>query len=147
MNRTTIIGNLGGDAELKEHNGKKFLYFSIAYSEKYGDVERTDWYKCFIQKESTINGKIIDYLKKGTKVLIEGRLTARNWTTTDGKLMLDYVMNVFAVELLGSSSGAGSDRNTPPDMPGSGSTNNQPNAGLDPQNDFNTEKQDDDLPF
>lgn len=97
MNKTIITGNLGEDAEIKSSkDNKRYIVFSIANTER--DV--TLWYKCFIQNEKLIESKLIDYLKKGTKVLVEGKLTA-NWF--EEKQRINYVMNVFQIELLSSA--------------------------------------------
>lgn len=72
MQVITLIGNLGQDAEIKEVNNNKFATFSVGCTirKKNGDKveENTNWYDC-----STNNLKVAEFLKKGTKVYIQGR--------------------------------------------------------------------------
>lgn len=71
MEKITLIGNVGNDAKLVEYQGNKFLDFSIASTKKIKNgnetKEITNWYDCNFD-----NIKIAEYLKKGTKVYIEG---------------------------------------------------------------------------
>lgn len=68
MFKAMIIGNLGKDAEEREHNGKKFLSFTVAVSEKDKDNnERTQWINV-----TTTQLSLKDYLKKGKQVYIIG---------------------------------------------------------------------------
>ena len=84
VNRVTIIGNLGQDVELKYiPNGNAVANITIATSEKYKDknsgekVEKTEWHRIVMFKHlAEIAG---EYLKKGSKVYIEGKLQTRKW--------------------------------------------------------------------
>ena len=68
MFKAMIIGNLGKDAEERDYNGKKFLSFTVAVTEKDKDgSERTQW----INVKSNQTG-LKDYLKKGKQVYIIG---------------------------------------------------------------------------
>ncbi|WP_337041299.1 single-stranded DNA-binding protein [Emticicia sp. 17c] len=72
MQVITLIGNLGQDAEIKEVNNNKFAAFSVGCTirKKNGDKveEKTTWYDC-----STNNLKVAEFLKKGTKIYLQGR--------------------------------------------------------------------------
>jgi len=112
MNKSILTGNLGGDAEVKETNDKsrKFIFFNLANSEKSKNGYVTTWYKCYIQNDKLVESKLIDYLKKGSKVLIEGKISAKNWTKDDGTIMLDMVFNIYNLE----SNSSNQNNNEPP---------------------------------
>jgi single-strand DNA-binding protein len=75
MQQITIIGNLGSDAEFKAEN--KMLKLNVAVSEKYikdgQQVNNTTWYSCAKFQTDATPPKILDYLKKGAKVLVQGK--------------------------------------------------------------------------
>lgn len=78
--RIEVIGNLGRDAEIKTaQDGRQFVTFSVADSAKVKGEEVTTWIDC------TYNGtNVAQYLKKGCKVFVYGRLSARIYTKKDG---------------------------------------------------------------
>lgn len=84
MNRHTIIGNIGSDSEVRTlEGGISAISFSVACTEKWKDQqgnkqERTEWVRCTLWRKSD-QTSIAQYLKKGTKVLCEGRPSARAW--------------------------------------------------------------------
>ena len=73
--RLEIIGNLGADAEIKEVNGRKFVSFRIAHTDKWVDQNtgvistQTTWVSCSMNGDG---GGLTPYLKKGTKVFVRG---------------------------------------------------------------------------
>lgn len=89
MNKVIILGNLGRDPEVRAlQNGDKVANLNIATSERWRDrdgnnQERTEWHRV------VIFGKVAEiaerYLKKGAKVLIEGKLQTRKWQDKCGK--------------------------------------------------------------
>ena len=84
MYKTTLTGNIGNDAEVKSfENGQSVITFSVAHTEKWKDKqgvqqEKTEWIRCQMWKPSD-KLTIAQYLKKGTKLLIEGRVSASSW--------------------------------------------------------------------
>ena len=90
MQRMTFIGNLGSDPELRAMpDGKMVANVSVAVSEKWKDKttgqmqERTEWLKCVaFGKLAEIMG---DYLKKGAKVYMEGKIRTRKWEDKQGE--------------------------------------------------------------
>jgi len=78
VNKAILLGNLGRDPETKyTQDGKAVVNFSIATSEKYKDEERTEWHNVVaFGKLAEICGK---YLRKGSKVYIEGALRTSSW--------------------------------------------------------------------
>lgn len=96
-NSQQIIGNLGKDPEIRETGtGKKVASFPVAVSEKYKDQENTTWFNCVAWEKTA---EIIEkYLKKGSKVAIEGRTAFRTYEDKDGQTR--YVTELVVNELL-----------------------------------------------
>jgi len=89
-NRVQLIGNLGQDPEVRTTQyGKKIVNLSIATSESWRDQhtgerkERTEWHRVVIFNEG-LAGIAEQYLTKGAKVLVEGKLVTNKWTDRDG---------------------------------------------------------------
>ncbi len=90
INKVILIGNLGADPEVKSfQNGGKIANMRIATSENWKDratgekKERTEWHNIVIQSEGLV-GVVERYLKKGSKIYIEGQLRTRKWQDRDG---------------------------------------------------------------
>jgi single-strand DNA-binding protein len=89
INKVIVLGNLGQDPEVKYMpNGSAVTNISIATSEKWKDKnsgqeqERTEWHRVvFFGKLAEIAGQ---YLRKGSKVYVEGSLRTRKWQAQDG---------------------------------------------------------------
>jgi single-strand DNA-binding protein len=102
VNKVILIGNLGKDPEIRHlENGATVGNFSIATSESYTDRttgekrESTDWHDIVVWRGlAEITEK---YLKKGTKVFIEGKLKKRSWQDKEGNTR--YTIEVVADEL------------------------------------------------
>ena len=91
LNKVMLIGNLGKDPEVRTFaNGGKVCNFSIATSESWKDrnsgerQEKTEWHNVAIFNEG-LAGVAERYLKKGSKVYIEGQLQTRKWTDQNGQ--------------------------------------------------------------
>ena len=78
MLKVEMIGNLGADAEIKDHQGRKFVSFRVAHNEKWTDratgqiVSRTICDSCAINGDG---GQLTQFLKQGTKVFLRGSMT------------------------------------------------------------------------
>lgn len=90
LNKVQLIGNLGKDPEIKSfQNGGKIANFSIATSEQWKDrqtgekKERTEWHNVVINGEGLV-GVVERWLRKGSKVYIEGQLRTRKWQDQGG---------------------------------------------------------------
>ena len=101
-NSVRLIGNLGQNPEVKETtNGKKLAKFSVATNESYRDengkeVKETMWHNLTVWgKQADIAAK---YLKKGSEVAIEGKLSNLNYTDKDG--VKRYVTEITVNEFL-----------------------------------------------
>ena len=111
MIETTLIGNLGRDAEIKESNGSKFIAFSVGVNENYTDRqgvrhESTTWVSC-TKPIYNDNTALVAYLRKGTQVFLRGKPTARSYTRQDGTPEATLNLRVDSLQLLGSLSGTG----------------------------------------
>jgi single-strand DNA-binding protein len=84
-----LIGNLGKDPEQRHfENGTNRVSFSMATSERYQDKdgnwqESTEWHEIVMWRIQAENA--LKLLKKGTTIFLEGKLTHRTWTDSDGK--------------------------------------------------------------
>lgn len=90
LNKVMLIGNLGADPEIRSfQNGGKVANLRIATSETWKDrntgerQERTEWHTVAIFSEGLV-GVVERYLKKGSKVYIEGQLQTRKWQDQQG---------------------------------------------------------------
>ena len=90
VNKVILIGNLGADPEIKSfQNGGKIANIRIATSEQWKDrmtgerKERTEWHNVVINGEGLV-GVVERFLKKGSKVYIEGSLRTRKWQDQNG---------------------------------------------------------------
>jgi len=87
LNKVNLIGNLGNDPDIRTMpNGNKVANISIAttYSYKDGDdwQEKTEWHKAVMFNQKA---EIADkYLKKGSKIFVDGRLQTRSWEDPKG---------------------------------------------------------------
>ena len=90
VNKVIIVGNLGQDPEVKSfQNGGRICNLRIATSENWKDKatgerkERTEWHTVVLQSDGLV-GVAERYLKKGSKVYIEGQLRTRKWQDASG---------------------------------------------------------------
>lgn len=112
MLKVEFVGHIGSDAEIKDFNGKRFIAFNVATSERYKDaqgntVSRTTWVSCLKPGD----GAVVQYLKKGTQVFCRGNLSAKPYT---GKNGVEAGLNctVTELELLGSKQDAQNQQQT-----------------------------------
>ena len=85
LNKVLLIGRLGADPEIKQMvNGKSVARFSLATSNTWKDKntgekkEKTEWHRIVIFNEGLVK-VILQYVKKGAQVYVEGQLTTRKW--------------------------------------------------------------------
>jgi len=90
VNKVILIGNLGADPEVKSfQNGGRIANLRIATSESWKDratgerKERTEWHSVVIQSEGLV-GVVERFLRKGSKIYIEGQLRTRKWQDQNG---------------------------------------------------------------
>ncbi|WP_285022183.1 single-stranded DNA-binding protein [Novosphingobium sp. fls2-241-R2A-195] len=90
VNKVIIVGNLGADPEIKSfQNGGRIANLRIATSESWKDratgerKERTEWHSVVLQSDGLV-GVAERFLRKGSKVYIEGQLRTRKWQDQNG---------------------------------------------------------------
>ena len=117
VNKVILVGNLGRDPEVRNtQEGQKIVNFTMATSESWRDRnsgerrERTEWHRVVIFNENL--AKVAEqYLRKGSKVYIEGALQTRKWTDNSGqeRYTTEVVLQRFRGEmtLLDSRGGGG----------------------------------------
>jgi len=126
VNKVILVGNLGRDPEVRTtQTGTKVANLSLAPSERWKDRasgeprERTEWHRVVI-----FNDRLVDvaekYLRKGSKIFIEGQLQTRKWTDQSGqeRYTTEVVLQQFRGELTmldarGEGGGAAEGRESP----------------------------------
>ena len=155
INKVILIGNLGQDPEVKfMPNGNAVTNVTVATSESWKDkntgeqVDKTEWHRVvFFRRLAEIAG---EYLKKGSKVYIEGKLQTRKWQDQSGNDRYTTEIVANEMQMLDSRGGGGGGGDFKPssnqasNKQSSGQSSNQapataPAGGFD---DF-----DDDIPF
>ncbi|HCS20702.1 MAG TPA: single-stranded DNA-binding protein [Bacteroidetes bacterium] len=100
-NSVRLIGHLGQDPELKETGKSKLVKFSLATNETYKNeagekVQETQWHNLIAWGKQAEVAK--EYLKKGSEIAIEGKLTSRSYDDKDGnkKYITEIVVRDFS---------------------------------------------------
>jgi single-strand DNA-binding protein len=164
VNKVILVGNLGKDPEVRRMgSGEPVVNLSVATSESWKDKatgerkEKTEWHRVVIFNDNLV--KVAEqYLKKGSKVYIEGSIQTRKWTDQSGveKFSTEIVLQKFRGELTmldgradgeregggysGGGYGGGSGGG------GGGFGGGQRNQGSGPREDFSADL-DDEIPF
>ena len=118
LNKCMFIGRLGNDPEIKYMpNGNAVANINIAVGDDYKDknsgqkVERTEWVRC------TSFGKLAEimgeYLRKGSKVYIEGKFTTRKWQDQQGQDRYSTEIVAENMQMLDSANGAQNQNSAP----------------------------------
>jgi single-strand DNA-binding protein len=157
INKVILVGNVGSDPEIRNTNdGREIASFSLATSESWKDKatgekkDKTEWHRLVVFSQGLV-GIVKNYVKKGSKLYIEGQLQTRKWTDNSGvdKYTTEIVLQNFnsTLQILdsanrsGASSGGNYDNHDSAPKSAS-SKNNKNNDG----GGFN-EDLDDDIPF
>ena len=107
MNKVILVGNLGDEPEVRSlSNGGEVVNLRLATSESWKDrdgnrQERTEWHRIVIFNENL--GRVAkQYLRKGSKVYLEGQLQTRKWTDQSGadRYSTEIVLQKFRGELV-----------------------------------------------
>ncbi len=143
VNKVILIGNLGRDPETRRMpSGDPMVTFTLATSENWRDKssgerkEKTEWHRVVIFNKNL--AEVAEkYLRKGSKVYLEGQLQTRKWTDKDGneKYSTEVVLQNFRGELTMLDTKGGG---------GGGSSASS--AGEEPAN-FDRGELDDEIPF
>jgi single-strand DNA-binding protein len=107
VNKVILVGNLGRDPEIRStQDGTRVANLSVATSESWRDKnsgerrERTEWHRVVVFNDHLV-GVCEKYLKKGSKIYVEGALQTRKWTDQSGqeKYTTEVVLQKFRGEL------------------------------------------------
>ena len=161
FNRVTLIGNLGNDPDIRTtQDGRKVCNLSVATNEKWKDKntgekkERVEWHRVTVWSQGLV-GICEQYLKKGSKVLVEGKLETRKWQDQSGndRWTTEIILNGFDAKLVMlDSQGSGGDRPPPADSPSHdygapGGQSNGADYGMHGESGEITKDLDDEIPF
>lgn len=143
LNKVTLIGNLGKDPEIRTTgDGKEIANFSIATRETWKDKttgekkDKTEWHRvvCFNEGLTRV---IKSYVKKGSKIYIEGQLQTRKWTNQEGQevyttevILQNYNSSLILLDSKGENAPQGAN-----------------NASVVNKPEFKNEELDDEIPF
>ena len=139
MNKIIVIGNLGSDPEMRyTPNGQAVTNFNVATNYRYNTADgeqrdETEWFRVsvFGRQAESCN----QYLAKGRKVYVDGRLRSRTYQDRNGETRVSLEITAQAVQFLGGPGGGGEGAGP---SPGGGAYEPPPSGG-----DFGA----DDLPF
>jgi single-strand DNA-binding protein len=160
VNKVILLGNLGKDAETKfTPSGISVSKFSLATTRRSKDQQSgewkdiTDWHNIVMWKTENI----ANYLLKGKKIYLEGRIETRSYEDKEGqkKYFTEIICEAINVVLLGGGPGdrsesipdSASDFDRPVSMPRSAQRPQPAAAPVAPVEDFNQGITDDDVPF
>lgn len=117
INKVILVGNLGNDPEVKTmQSGDRVANLSVATSESWKDKmsgerkERTEWHRVVVFNQNLIN-VCENYLKKGSKIYVEGQLETRSWEQDGQKkyttevVLRPYRGEITMLDAKGSGSG------------------------------------------
>lgn len=124
LNQVSIIGHLGADVEVKSfQNGGQVANMRVAVTEKWKDKsgerkEKTEWITVAIFSEGLVK-VASQYLRKGSKVFVQGKLATRKWTAQDGsdRYATEVVLQGFDAKLV-MLDGPSGERQSSNDRPG-----------------------------
>lgn len=151
VNKVILVGNVGQDPEVKNtQDGRELATFSIATSESWKDKssgekkEKTEWHRVVVFSQGLV-GIVKNYVKKGTKLYVEGQLVTRKWSDSNGveKYTTEIVLQNFnsTLQILDSRGSGGSSEG--------GSSGGYERASSDSRKSSNVsvEETDDEIPF
>ena len=149
INKVILVGNVGQDPEIRStQDGREIANFSLATTESWKDKntgekkDKTEWHRVVVFAPG-LAGVVKNYVKKGSKVYIEGALQTRKWTDNQGieKYTTEIVLQNFnsTLQILDSR-----DRNSGGGESYGSSSNSSPKPR---NNDVMVEENDDEIPF
>lgn len=109
MLQAQLIGNIGGNAEIKSTDGREFVAFRVAHNESYNDangtkVTRTMWVDCTMNCDGG-RPAVLPYLTAGTLVYVTGAISTRVYNSEKDRCMkAGITIRIARVELLGGQS-------------------------------------------
>jgi single-strand DNA-binding protein len=149
LNKATLIGYTGKDAEVRyTNNGKAVATFGLATSESWKDQsgtmqERTTWHNIVAwERVAEIFGQ---YVKKGTKLYIEGRIQNRSYDDKEG--MKKYISEIVVTDFIFLDSKGNNDRSENGERSYGGTPQHSPEPMTASAGEFDQSVPDADLPF
>ncbi len=166
LNKVMLIGNLGKDAETRQTaSGTSVSSFTLATTARIKDAatgdwkDKTDWHDVVLWRGE----RVAQYLTKGKKVFVEGRLQKRSWEDRNGekRYSTEVVCDSFGLMLLGGRDGPGGEgggsyrqggsrnygQGDSSSSGASGGAQNQPAPAREPAGSPEPPPDDDDIPF
>ena len=155
VNKVILLGNLGRDPEIRSmQSGNKMATFSIATSKRWKDKstqefkDKTSWHNIVVFSEGLVD--IVEkYVKKGTKIYIEGELQTRKWQDQDGNdrystevILQGYNSNLTLLGSRNNNSESISDNSNEINEKNSNISNESPT-----HDSKNNDSEDEDIPF
>ena len=118
VNKVILVGNVGGDPDIRNtSDGREIANFSLATTESWKDKnsgerkDKTEWHRVVVFSQGLVN-IVKSYVKKGSKLYIEGQLQTRKWTDNNGveKFTTEVVLQNFnsTLQMLDSNRTGGS---------------------------------------
>ena len=165
VNKVILVGNLGNDPEVRStQDGKEIANFSLATTESWKDKntgerkDKTEWHRVVVFSPALVN-IAKQYLKKGSKIFLEGSLQTRKWVDNNGtdryttEIALQGYNSTFT--MLDNASSAGQNAGSSGYNTGSNTSNNNPTNNYNSNNQapkkdlpkFEEEFDDDEIPF
>lgn len=148
INKVILVGNVGQDPEVRSiSDGREVINFSLATSESWKDKnsgekkEKTEWHRVVVFSQGLVN-IVKNYVKKGTKLYLEGSLQTRKWTDAQGveKYTTEVVLQNYnsSLQILDSR-----ERN----VGGSSGSSSNYSQSKSSSHDIHLEESDDEIPF
>ena len=149
INKVILVGNVGQDPEVRTlSDGREIANFSLATSESWKDKstgekkEKTEWHRLVIFSQGLVN-IVKNYVKKSTKLYVEGSVQTRKWTDAQGveKFTTEIVLQNFnsSLQILDSRERSSGQSSSSSDYSSNKSRNNN--------SDISVEENDDEIPF
>jgi single-strand DNA-binding protein len=149
INKVILVGNVGQDPEIRStQDGREIASFSLATSESWKDKttgekkDKTEWHKISIFSQGLV-GITKNYIKKGSKIYLEGSLQTRKWTDNQGveRYTTEVILQNYnsTLQILDRRDRQGGQENY-----NNSSTSSKKNNSRD---EVNVEENDDEVPF
>lgn len=100
LNKVMLIGNVGRDPEIRDfEGGLRRASFTLATTEQFRDREQTEWHNIIAWRQLA---ELADkYIRKGSQIYVEGRITTRSWDGNDGTKRYTTEIVANTIQLLG----------------------------------------------
>lgn len=124
LNKILIIGNLGSDPEMRyTPNGNPVTSFTVATNRRYKtadgeDKDETEWFRVSAWNRLAENTN--QFLQRGSKVYVEGRLSSRTYVSNDGETRVSLDVNATEVRFLDSRNSTSTSASAPPSKDANG---------------------------